>query len=85
VVDAADVDNLHDTYEEWVQDATRRLQELRDLGFTVEKVHVEMAELARWCLQRGLPLDGSSRAQFASDKMRHLGEEPGAGGGEESA
>jgi hypothetical protein len=73
---AVDRDKLDDTYTGWLASASQRMAELRDLGFEVRKVPVVMAELAEWCAERGLPIDGSSRSQYAAATVqRQLDEE----------
>ena len=75
-----DVDELEETYEEWLREATVGLKRMKDLGMEVEEVDVDVNELVAWCKQRGEPVNGSSRSEFAADKIRRKYEqksEPG--------
>jgi hypothetical protein len=76
---AADREELDDTYEEWLEGATRRFEELLAEGFDIRKVNVEVAELSRWCRSRGVPLDGRSRSEFAAYKAERLEAESNPG------
>jgi hypothetical protein len=67
---AADADALHDTYKQWETAATEKLRELRALGYTVQPVMIDLDELARWCRDHHLAIDGAARSQFVADKVQ---------------
>ena len=67
---AADSDKLEQTHAEWLTAATKAMADLQKSGALVQKIDVDVQELARWCQNRGLVLDGSARATFATEKMR---------------
>jgi hypothetical protein len=67
---SADKDKLHDTYEEWLAEATAKVRDLARLGVATQPVHVDVNELALWCKQQGCPLDGAARARFVTDKLQ---------------
>jgi hypothetical protein len=66
---AADPDKLEQTHAEWLALATKSMADLQKVGVLLEKFDVDVQELARWCEQKGLPLDGGARARFVTEKM----------------
>ena len=78
---SADRDELEDTYEEWLQNAETRLQEMTEAGINPAKVYINLDELQKWCIVQGCPLDGSARAVFTAEKLRqHSKGRKGSGG-----
>lgn len=67
---SADTDTLEDTYDEWLESATRALRELRRSGVSARKVDVDVEDLLGWCNERSRGVDSSSRANYVADKMR---------------
>jgi hypothetical protein len=67
---AADTDSMAKTYDEWLAGVTKTRQELRQRGIVVRRVDVEVKDLAAWCEQRGIPLDGGARSTYAAEKVR---------------
>jgi len=67
---STDTDSMEKTYEEWLAGVNRTVDELRRIGVVAQRVDVEIKELVAWCQQRGVPLDGQARAQFAADSLR---------------
>ena len=65
---ADDAESLDDTYEEWLENATRQVQRLKNEGYQVTKVPIEVDEWVAWCQQHGKPLTGASRSGFVSQK-----------------
>jgi hypothetical protein len=61
---------LEDTYLEWFNGATEYAQKMSENGIQCMKVHVDVEELLEFCRKRRLPIDSSSRAQFATHKAR---------------
>lgn len=70
---AADPEVMNDTYEDWVETATRTFWQLHGMGFDFRRVNVDVSELAEWCRSRGVPLNGGSRAQFTAQKASKIG------------
>lgn len=58
---ATDTDALHDSYAEWETAATEKLRELRALGVAAQPVPIDVDELAHWCRDRNLAIDGAAR------------------------
>lgn len=50
---ADDASTLHETYGEWVLEATRTLNTLRADGVNIRKVMVDVRELREWCEKHG--------------------------------
>jgi hypothetical protein len=67
---AADAESLSTTYGEWLDTAQKKTLDLNRTGIFPVKVDVDVEELAAWCKQKGLPLDGHARAGFVLDKIR---------------
>jgi len=63
---SADVDELEETYEEWVAIAEKAIEDLARQGVFARKVDVDVNELQRWCSAQKRPLDSSARAQYAA-------------------
>jgi hypothetical protein len=69
-VGAADVENLEENHEAWLQTAERLLRKGIPSDLTVEKVDVDIEELLAWCNARDLPVDGKARSRYVSEKLR---------------
>jgi hypothetical protein len=67
---AVDADVLANTYEEWLAGVTKMMDDLRQRGIVARRVDVEVRELAAWCQQRGMPLDGEARSFYAAECLR---------------
>jgi len=66
----ADRAELDDTYEQWQQSALDAERMLESQGQKVERVHVEVESLVYWCREKGLPVNGKSRADYVTQLMR---------------
>jgi hypothetical protein len=62
-----DSDKLGSTYEEWLQDAERLLDQLRRNGHAFQKVYIDPKTFPAWCAARGLDIDSKARMEFASE------------------
>jgi hypothetical protein len=69
---AADRDELEATYEEWLENAEARLQEMAEEGVYATRVNIDVRELQDWCIAHERSIDGSSRAVFTAEKIRQL-------------
>ena len=65
-----DRNQLDDTYEQWHEAALDAVRLIECQGQKAEKVHVEVESLVSWCKERGLPVNGESRAQYVTQIMR---------------
>lgn len=70
---SVDRDDLPERYEDWLEMAERRLAQLADAGWAVERVAIEPAELERWARAHGREIDGDARSDFPLwlDAQRH--------------
>ncbi len=66
---AEDPDTLDTTYKEWLQQAKHTCRMLKQKGFHVLKVHLDIDELAAWCTEHGLAVNGGARARFIAEKV----------------
>jgi len=66
---ASDPERLEQSYEAWLAMAEEQLQKLRKTGIEVERVDVRADDIVEWCTLKGRPVDGSSRAAFASELL----------------
>jgi hypothetical protein len=65
-----DRSELEKTYEQWEQGALDAVRKIERQGQKVEKVHVEVESLVSWCKENGLPVNGTSRAEYVTQIMR---------------
>jgi hypothetical protein len=65
---AVDRETIENTYIEWLAAVQQRQGELNQIGVFPVKVDVDVDELAAWCRQKGVPLDGQARADFVAYK-----------------
>jgi hypothetical protein len=65
-----DRSELDDTYEQWEQSALDAVRMIERQGQKVEKVHIEVESLVSWCKEKGLPVNGKSRAEYVTQIMR---------------
>lgn len=61
---------LEDTYEQWEQSALNTARTIERQGQRVEKVHVEVESLVSWCKEKGLSVNGTSRAEYVTKLMQ---------------
>jgi hypothetical protein len=68
---AEDPENMDESYEVWLEAAEKALRNFRAEGCEVRKVDVDVVAFADWCAAKGLPLNASSRSQYAADMALH--------------
>jgi hypothetical protein len=66
---ATDRWNLPDTFEEFEGNAGKRFADLGAQGHPCEKVLIDVDQLAAWCSDQCIPLDGKARAAFAGYEL----------------
>jgi len=66
----ADRNELDDTYEQWEQSALEAVRMIERQGQKVEMVHIEVESLVSWCMAKGLPVNGKSRAEYVTQLMQ---------------
>jgi len=67
---AADVDALEEDYDAWVASAERSLAMVRSQGLAVERVAVDVDDIAAWCTREGRPFDSKARSEYVAQLMR---------------
>jgi hypothetical protein len=67
---ADDRAELEDTYEEWVVNLKKSLENMRKLGIEPLRVDIDIHELNAWCTAQGLKRDGEARAEFIAELLR---------------
>lgn len=75
---AEDRSELDDTYEQWQQNALDAVRTIEREGQRVEMVHIEIESLVSWCKEKGLPVNGKSRAEYVTQIMRRRHGQPKA-------
>jgi hypothetical protein len=65
-----DRNELDDTYEQWEKSALDAVRTIERQGQRVEKVHVEVESLLSWCNEKGLLVNGQSRAEYVTQIIR---------------
>ncbi len=71
---AVDLELFEATYAQWVEMAEESLTQMRARGLNAEKSYVFADKLLAWCLARGKPNNGASRAEFVSQQARSQNE-----------
>lgn len=64
---SADVDELEEEYDEWLQAVQRHIARLPH-GLGVRKIDVDVDELVGWCKRNRRPVDATARSEFALEK-----------------
>ena len=67
---ADDPEVLVERYEDWVVQAEKMLALLESQGMSVEKIEVDVEEVAAWCTSAGRPFDSKARAEYASERLQ---------------
>jgi len=67
---SADVEELEESYHEWLATASTRFRQLQELGFNIRRVDVDVEDLVEWCKQQGRPADGAARADYVAEGLR---------------
>lgn len=67
---ASDPGELEETHEEWLAMMKRSLRSFREAGIPYQLVEIDVEELASWCKRKRMPLDGSSRAEYAAQLVQ---------------
>ncbi len=71
-----DTDKLEETYEEWRTNANKAIQEFQTTGKKIKKVKINLEQLLFWCNEKGVPVNGSSRAQYVAYVLQQRNKEP---------
>jgi hypothetical protein len=66
---SADAGDLESTYEQWHEQATRKMKLFRAQGMNVHEVPIDVDELLKWCEAQDRPVDAEARASFVLAKI----------------
>jgi Asp-tRNA(Asn)/Glu-tRNA(Gln) amidotransferase A subunit family amidase len=69
---SVDKDDLEKTHAEWLTGAERAVKQLRQQGYQVVKVDVDIFDLMLWCESQKIPLDGEARIKYTTFKLQQL-------------
>ena len=64
---ADDKDELESTWEEWVENAQYTVNLFEQQGIKIQKIHIDMDELQKYCMEKGYPNTSESRSEFVAD------------------
>jgi hypothetical protein len=67
---AADPGELEETHEEWLTMMKRSLRSFREAGIPYQLVEIDVEELVSWCERKRIPINGSSRAEYATHLLQ---------------
>lgn len=67
---ADDHDVINPIYRDWFTAAEKQILQMALAGIRVERVEVDVIELAAWCAARNLPNISATRSQYASELMQ---------------
>jgi len=63
-----DRESMHDTWHDWYKDFQKTKRDLKNHGFKVEDIVVDLDELIEYCKLRGIKNDGTARSQFVQTR-----------------
>jgi len=67
-----DKDNMEETWEDWKANKDKAVKNLQNLGLITIDIIVIPKELVNYCREKGLNINGKSRAQFITYKTMKL-------------
>jgi len=67
-----DKDNMDKTWEEWKASKNRALEKFKKMGLKPINILVKPKELVQYCREKGLKINGKSRADFITYKVTEL-------------
>jgi len=62
---STDSDKLERTYQEWLEHAEERVNEMGNNGINVVKVGINIEEMKKWCERHDKLIDGHTRSEYA--------------------
>ena len=62
---STDSDKLERTYQEWLEHAEEKVNEMGNDGINVVKVSINIEEMKKWCERHDKPIDGHTRSEYA--------------------
>ncbi|MBI4332046.1 MAG: hypothetical protein HY673_12260 [Chloroflexi bacterium] len=67
---AVDRVDMEDTWEEWLEVAKQESARLRQAGFEVREMAMDVDALEAYCRRRGLPNNADTRARYLAERLR---------------
>ncbi|MHC4441404.1 MAG: hypothetical protein ACYTF1_12795 [Planctomycetota bacterium] len=67
-----DVDELEETYDDWIACAEKTTAQLEEQSIKIHKVHVDVDEIVEWCKENNKPVDAHARSEFTTHKLREM-------------
>lgn len=68
---AADAEGIEENYDAWLTSAKRSLATVKSQGLSVERVQVDVEEVAAWCARAGRRFDGKARSEYVAELLRN--------------
>jgi hypothetical protein len=62
---STDSDRLERTYQEWLEHAEKKMNEMGKEGINVVKIDINIEEMKKWCERHDKPIDGYTRSEYA--------------------
>ena len=62
---STDVDKLARTYQEWLEHAEEKVNEMGKEGINVVKIDINIEDMKKWCERHDKPIDGYTRSEYA--------------------
>ena len=63
-----DRSSMHETWEEWHNPYFKTKKDLISQGFVVHDFNVNIDDLTKYCVERGIKNDGKARSQFVAKR-----------------
>jgi hypothetical protein len=67
---ATDPEIIEDTYQEWLANTKKRLEELREAGQEIVEVDFDVKKFNNWCENNEKALNGTSRSEYTARLLR---------------
>ena len=62
---STDSDKLEHTYQEWLEHAEEKVNEMGKDGINIVKVGINIEEMKKWCERHDKLIDGHTRSEYA--------------------
>ncbi len=62
---STDSDRLERTYQEWLEHAEKKVNEMGKEGINVVKIDINIEEMKKWCERHDKQIDGHTRSEYA--------------------
>jgi hypothetical protein len=67
---SVDRNDLENTYEQWLDNATEAIKNFSKSGYQIEKIDIDVQEMIEWCKNEGCTINGESRSKYISLKTK---------------